>query len=132
MAIVGTGVDVAEVARLQAALEDPQTGVRFKTRVFTAGEQRYCEKRGIARYQSYAARFAAKEAVMKALGHGWGRHVGWLDVEVVREPDGRPTIQLHGKAAATAAAAGITRLHLALTHTREIAVAQIVAERAGD
>ena len=132
MAILGTGVDVAEVARLQAALEDPQTGARFKTRVFTAGEQRYCEKRGVARYQSYAARFAAKEAVMKALGHGWGRHVGWLDVEVVREPDGRPTIQLHGKAAATAAAAGIARLHLALTHTRELAVAQIVAERDGD
>jgi holo-[acyl-carrier protein] synthase len=132
MAIVGTGVDVAEVARLQAALEDPQTGARFKARVFTPGEQRYCERRGVARYQSYAARFAAKEAVMKALGHGWGRHVGWLDVEVVREPDGRPTVQLHGKAAATAAAAGITRLHLAITHTRDIAVAQIVAERDAD
>jgi len=129
MAIVGTGVDVAEVARLQAALEDPQTGARFQARVFTPGEQRYCEKRGVARHQSYAARFAAKEAAMKALGCGWGRHAGWLEIEVVREPDGRPTIQLHGKAAATAAAAGIARLHLALTHTREIAVAQVVAER---
>ncbi len=128
MAIVGTGVDLAEVARVQAALEESRTGVRFKARVFTDGEQRYCEARGAGRYQSYAARFAAKEATMKALGHGWGRHVGWLDVEVVRATDGRPTIVLHGKAAETAAAAGIARIHLALSHTRETAVAQVVVE----
>jgi len=131
MVIVGTGIDVAEVARMRAALEDPLTGARFKARVFTAGEQRYCEQRGVARYQSYTARFAAKEATMKALGHGWGRHVGWLDIEVVREPDGRPTIRLHGKAAATAAAVAVTRLHLALTHTRDLAVAHVIAEREG-
>jgi holo-[acyl-carrier protein] synthase len=129
MAIVGTGVDVAEVARVRAALEDPRTGARFQARVFTAGEQQYCEGRGAGRHQSYAARFAAKEATMKALGHGWGRHVGWLDIEVIREPDGRPTVRLHGKAAATAAAGGITRIHLALTHTRDLAVAQVVLER---
>jgi holo-[acyl-carrier protein] synthase len=129
MAIVGTGVDVAEVARVRAALEDPRTGARFQARVFTADEQQYCEGRGAGRHQSYAARFAAKEATMKALGHGWGRHVGWLDIEVIREPDGRPTVRLHGKAAATAAAGGITRIHLALTHTRDLAVAQVVLER---
>jgi len=129
MPIVGTGVDVCEVARMQAALEEPRTGARFRARVFTAGEQRYCEKRGVGRYQSYAARFAAKEATMKALGHGWGKHVGWLDVEVVRTENGRPTVRLHGKAAATAEAAGVTGIHLALTHTRVIAVAQVVTER---
>lgn len=128
MAILGTGIDVAEVARMRAALEDPQTGARFKARVFTPGEQQYCEGRGAGRYQSYAARFAAKEATMKALGHGWGRHIGWLDIDVARESDGRPTIRLHGKGAATAASAGVTRVHLALTHTREIAVAQVVLE----
>jgi holo-[acyl-carrier protein] synthase len=128
MAIVGTGLDVAEVARVRAALDDPRTGARFRARVFTAGEQRYCEARGAGMYESYAARFAAKEATMKALGHGWGRHVGWLDVEVVREDDGRPTVRLHDKAAATGAAAGVTRVHLALTHTRELAVAQVVLE----
>jgi holo-[acyl-carrier protein] synthase len=128
MPIVGTGVDVAEVARVRAAIDDPLTGARFKARVYTAGEQRYCDARGAGRYQSYAARFAAKEAAMKALGHGWGGKVGWLDVEVVRAEDGRPTVVLHGKAAATAAAAGIARLHVALTHTREVAVAQVVAE----
>jgi holo-[acyl-carrier protein] synthase len=128
MAIVGTGVDLAEVERVRAALEDPRTGVRFKARVFTAGEQRYCERRGVGRYQSYAARFAAKEAAMKALGHGWGRHVGWLDVEVVRADDGRPTLRLHGKAAATAAALGAVRFHVALTHTRATAAAQVLLE----
>jgi holo-[acyl-carrier protein] synthase len=128
MAIVGTGVDLAEVGRVRAALEDPRTGARFKARVFTAEEQRYCERRGVGRYQSYAARFAAKEATMKALGHGWGRHVGWLDVEVVRAEDGRPTLRLHGKAAATAATLGATRFHVALTHTRATAAAQVVLE----
>ena len=129
MPIVGTGIDVAEVARVRAALEDPQTGARFKARVFTAGEQKYCEARGVGRYESYAARFAAKEAMMKALGYGWGRHIGWLDIEVARESDGRPTVRLHGKGAASAASAGVSRVHVALTHTREIAIAQVVAER---
>jgi holo-[acyl-carrier protein] synthase len=127
--IVGTGVDVAEIPRVRAALDEPRTGARFKARVFTAGEQAYCEGRGAGRYESYAARFAAKEATMKALGVGWGAQMGWLDVEVVREPDGRPTVQLHGKGAAAAAAAGVARVHLALTHTRELAVAQVVLER---
>jgi len=127
--IVGTGIDVAEVARVRAALEDPQTGARFKARVFTAGEQKYCEARGVGRYESYAARFAAKEAMMKALGYGWGRHIGWLDIEVERESDGRPTVRLHGKGAASAASAGVSRVHVALTHTREIAIAQVVVER---
>ena len=129
MPIVGTGIDVAEIPRVRAALDEPQTGARFKTRVFTAGEQAYCEARGAGRSESYAARFAAKEATMKALGVGWGAQMSWLDIEVVREPDGRPTVHLHGKGAATAAAAGVTRVHLALTHTREVAVAQVVLER---
>ena len=131
MPILGTGIDVAEVARVRAALSDSKTGTRFKARVFTTAEQQYCEGRGAGRYQSYAARFAAKEAAMKALGYGWGRHVGWLDIEVVRESDGRPTLRLYGKGAATAAGAGVTRVHVALTHTRDIAVAQVVIENDG-
>lgn len=129
MPIVGTGLDVAEIPRVRAALDEPRTGARFKARVFTAGEQAYCDARGAGRYESYAARFAAKEATMKALGVGWGAQMGWLDIEVVREPDGRPTIVLHGKGATTATAAGVTRVHLALTHTRDLAVAQVVLER---
>ena len=126
--IFGIGNDLAEVERVRAALERPRTGGRFRDRVFTLGEQAYCERRGKARYQSYAARFAAKEATMKALGRGWGRAVGWCDVEVVRQPGSRPEIVLHGKAKAYAAARHIRRFHLALTHTATLAEAQVMAE----
>jgi holo-[acyl-carrier protein] synthase len=128
MAIIGIGIDATEIVRMQAALEDPTTGARFKARVFTAGEQGYCDGRGVGRWQSYAARFAAKEAAMKALGLGWGGRIGWLDIEVTRAEEGRPTIGLHGKGRVAAAAAGVDRLHLALTHTRDVAIAQVTAE----
>lgn len=131
MPIVGTGIDAAEIARVRAALDEPRTGARFTARVFTPGEQAYCDARGTGRYESYAARFAAKEATMKAFGLGWGAQMGWLDIEVAREPDGRPTIVLHGKGATAATAAGVTRVHLALTHTRDVAIAQVVLERDG-
>lgn len=125
--IVAIGNDLAEVERIRAALENPRTGTRFRDRVFTAGEQTYCERRR-GKYQSYAARFAAKEAVMKALGRGWGRYVGWRDIEVVRQRGSRPQIMLHGKAEEYAASLGIGRFHLALTHTATLAEAQVIAE----
>ena len=124
--IFGIGVDLAEVDRIRDALERG-TGERFRARVFTAGEQEYCERRR-RKYESYAARFAAKEAVMKALGRGWSREVGWTDIEVVRERGGRPTIRLHGSAAAYAAKLGVRSIALALTHTAETAMAQAIAE----
>jgi holo-[acyl-carrier protein] synthase len=126
--IIAVGNDLAEVDRIRAALEDPRTGARFRDRVFTAGEQEYCERRRVVRYQSYAARFAAKEATMKALGRGWGRYVGWLDIEVVRPRGSRPQIILSGKAKEYADSLGIARLHLALTHTAALAEAVVVAE----
>ncbi len=126
--IIAIGNDLAEVERIRAALERPQTGARFRDRVFTAGEQEYCERRHASKYQSYAARFAAKEATMKALGRGWGRYVGWLDIEVVRPRGSRPQVVLHGKAKEYAASLGIVRFHLALTHTAALAEAQVVAE----
>ena len=125
--IVAIGTDLAEVERIRAALENSQTGPRFRDRVFTAGEQAYCERRR-GKYESYAARFAAKEAVMKALGRGWGQQVGWQDIEVVRRRGTRPEIVLHGKAREYAASLGILRFHLALTHTATLAQAQVVAE----
>jgi len=125
--IVAVGNDLAEVERVRAALENPLTGNRFRDRVFTAGEQVYCERRR-GKYQSYAARFAAKEAVMKSLGRGWGRYVGWKDIEVVRQRGSRPQIVLHGKAKEYAASLGIGRFHLALTHTATLAEAQVIAE----
>ena len=125
--IFGIGVDLAEVDRLRDAMERPQTGERFRDRVFTPGEQAYCERRR-RKYESYAARFAAKEATMKALGRGWGRDVGWTEIEVFRPRGGRPEIRLHGKTAAFAGRLGIRAFHLALTHTAEMAMAEVVAE----
>ena len=99
--IAGIGVDACEIARLKRALAGP-AGARFRKRVFTAGEQAYCDARGRARFESYAARFAAKEAAMKALGTGWGQGLGFTDVEVEREGDAAPRLVLHGAAARAA------------------------------
>jgi holo-[acyl-carrier protein] synthase len=129
MAIVGTGIDTVEVERVERALTRPLTGNRFRARVFTEGEIAYCESRGRGRFQSYAARFAAKEATMKALGTGWNRNVGWSEIEVVRERGQAPTIKLSGKAAAFGVRRKIERFHLSLTHTPATAIAHVIAER---
>lgn len=126
--IVSTGIDLAEVDRIQAALEDPRIGERFRARVFTADEIAYCEKKQRGKYESYAGRFAAKEAVMKALGRGWGAKVRWLDIEVVRARSGKPDIALHDKTARLAADLGIRRWALSITHTREHGLAFVVAQ----
>jgi holo-[acyl-carrier protein] synthase len=128
MAIVGTGIDIIEVERVERALTRQATGRRFRQRVFTDREIAYCESREGPRFQSYAARFAAKEAVMKALGTGWNRHVGWGEIEIVRNRGQAPTVMLHGKAAAFAAKANITRFHLSLSHTAKLAIAYVIAE----
>ncbi len=128
MEIVGTGIDLIEVARIQRALERAPTGPRFRQRIFTEREVAYCESRGRARYQSYAARFAAKEAAMKALGRGWSRDLGWREIEVVRQRGRAPRLELSGKAAHFARRRNISRLHLSLTHTAAQAIAQVIAE----
>ena len=129
--IVSTGVDLAEVGRIRAALEDARTGKRFRERVYTPKEIAYCESRGRGKYESYAARFAAKEAVMKALGRGWGARVRWLDIAVERARSGKPKIVLYGKSAELAAERGIARWELSITHTREHGLAFVVAEDGG-
>lgn len=126
--IVGTGIDMIEVARIERAITNPVIGGRFRSRVFTEGEVRYCESRGKARYQSYAARFAAKEAAMKAMGTGWNRNVGWAEIEVARERGKAPTIALHGKTAEFARRKNIARFHLSITHTSGQAIAHVIAE----
>lgn len=124
--IVAIGTDAIEVARIARAVDHPQWGERFRQRVFTTGEIAYCVKR--ARYaESFAARFAAKEAVMKALGTGYGDGVWWQDIEVVRDR-GRPILVLHNGARAQAETLGATRWHLSLTHTAGQALAHVVAE----
>src|SRR5271168_1451906 len=101
--IVGTGIDIAEVPRIAAAIS--RFGERFLRRIFTPGEIRYCESKA-NRVERYAARFAAKEAGMKAIGTGWNHGVAWQDIEVSREPGGRPTLTFHRKAAEFAAKLG--------------------------
>jgi holo-[acyl-carrier protein] synthase len=125
--IVSTGVDLAEVARIRRALEDPRTGARFRDRVFTSKEIAYCESKRRGKYESYAGRFAAKEAVMKALGRGWGSQVCWLDIEVARASTGKPEIFLHDKTARQADRLGIRRWALSITHTAEHGMASVIA-----
>ena len=123
--IVGTGVDIAEVPRIRESIE--RFGERFLHRVFTAGEIAYCERKA-TRFESYAARFAAKEAGMKALGTGWNHGVRWRDIEVVRPRGQRPTIQFHGQAAAFAEKLGARNIALSITHTSEQALAHVILE----
>lgn len=128
MAVAGIGIDICEVARMKRALEAP-TGARFRDRVFTESEQAYCEKRRRGRFESYAARFAAKEAAMKVLGSGWGQGVGWRDIEVVREETGPPLLRLHGEAAALARKQKMARWLVTLSHSDSSAIAWVLAER---
>ena len=123
--IVGTGIDIAEVDRIKATIE--RFGRRFLERVFTPDEIRYCESKA-NKAERYAARFAAKEAGMKAIGTGWSRGVNWRDIEVRRLPGGRPTIVFHGKAAEIFAKLGGVRAHLSITHTKQSAMAYVILE----
>jgi holo-[acyl-carrier protein] synthase len=123
--IVGTGIDIAEVPRIREAIA--RHGQRFLKRIFTEGEIQYCESKA-NRVERYAARFAAKEAGMKAIGTGWNHGVRWRDIEVARKPGGRPTLLLHGKAAEFAARLGAVNIALSLTHTAEQAMAQVILE----
>ena len=123
--IVGLGVDIADVNRMREAIE--RHGERFLRRVFTSREIDYCESHR-NRYERYAARFAAKEAAMKALGTGWRRGVRWLDIEVVRELSGKPALELRGAARAIAGELGVKHTALSLTHTETQALAQVTFE----
>jgi len=123
--IVGTGVDLAEVDRIQRSAE--RFGRRFIERVFTPGEIAYAERKA-NKYERFAARFAAKEAGMKAIGTGWKRGVRWRDFEVVNLPSGKPTLRFHGKAAEYAARLGVRNVALSITHTKATALAHVILE----
>jgi holo-[acyl-carrier protein] synthase len=123
--ILGTGIDITEVPRVAEAIS--RFGERFLRRIYTEGEIRYCESKA-NRIERYAARFAAKEASMKALGTGWSHGIRWRDIEVYREPGRRPTIRFHGKAAEFAARMGVKNAALSLSHTIEQAIASVILE----
>jgi holo-[acyl-carrier protein] synthase len=123
--IVGTGIDLVEIDRIHRAIQ--RYGLRFLNRVYTPAEQAYClRKRNSS--ESFAARFAAKEAGAKALGTGISSGVSWLEFEVVREFSGRPTLSFHGRAAQIAAHLRVSRAALSLTHTDSLAQASVVLE----
>ena len=124
MSVIALGIDLVEVARVRDLLT--KHGERFKERTFTPGERAYCDANADPAMH-YAARFAAKEAVSKALGTGFAEGVGWTDIEVVRAASGQPGIVLHGTAARRAEELGITKMLVTLTHTRESAAASVVA-----
>ena len=124
--IVGTGVDLCEVDRLKAALLSSH-GNRLRERVFTRAEIAYAESKA-SRFERYAARFAAKEAGMKALGTGWRGGIAWQDLEVGHLPGGRPTLRLHGKAAEIAERMGVTDIALSMTHTAVQGMALVILE----
>lgn len=124
MSIHGIGIDVVEISRIAAAIE--RHGETFLARIFTAAERAYCAAHR-APEMHFAARFAAKEAVAKALGTGIGEHANWLDLEVSRTVTGAPVLRLHGAAAEFAKQHGITAVQISLTHTKDYAAANAIA-----
>jgi holo-[acyl-carrier protein] synthase len=124
--VLGLGTDLIETKRVQESIE--RYGERFLERIFTEGEIAYCMRKRKNAAESFAARFAAKEAGAKALGTGISHGVSWKEFEVRREASGRPTLHLNGRAAELAKAMGVKRVQVSLTHSRELALAVVVAE----
>ncbi len=124
--IVSIGIDIIEVRRIREVLERTP---RFAERVFTAAERAYCDGRGAVAAQHYAARFAAKEAALKALQTGWRGGIGWQDVEIASRDGGAPYLLFHGQVQELFAGSGATAAHLSLSHTSEHAIAEVILER---
>lgn len=123
--IVGIGTDLAEVKRIKQSVD--RFGSRFLDRIYTFGEQQYCQSKANV-YERLAARFAAKEAGMKAIGTGWNFGVRWVDFEIVNQPTGRPTMVLKGKADEFSRKLGTQRIAVSLTHTAEMSFAVVILE----
>jgi holo-[acyl-carrier protein] synthase len=124
--IVSIGIDIIEVYRIRETLERTP---RFTERVFTEKERLYCESKGAAAAQSYAARFAAKEACLKALQTGWRGKVTWHDVEIISGENGVPSLEIRGEARKILEKLGADKVYLSLSHTTEHAIAQVILER---
>ncbi len=127
MAIVGHGIDLVEISRISRLMSE--NGESFLSRCFTAAEREYAGD-SRRRDEHLAARFAAKEAVMKALGTGWTAGIAWTDIEVTRDAAGVPGVRLGGAAAQVAERLGIARWRLSLSHTATVAMASAIAESA--
>lgn len=125
MRIIGHGIDLVEVPRIKDLLD--RHGERFERRIYTAAELEYCKAQVKRWAEHLAARFAAKEAILKTLGTGLSGGISWTELEVVRELSGRPVVRLHGRAAEIAAGLGITQWHISLSHTEQSAAASAIA-----
>lgn len=120
------GVDIVEIDRIKNSLQ--KSGSAFKDRIFTRNEIEYCEKKNSTRYQSYAARFAAKEAVSKAFGTGISKGLSWKDIEILNDASGKPDVVLSGKGKELFEEIGAVSISLSLSHSRDYAVAYAVIE----
>ncbi|HLL88635.1 MAG TPA: holo-ACP synthase [Tepidisphaeraceae bacterium] len=127
MPIVGHGIDIVETARVKHMVEEH--GQRFLDRVFTPAEQAYCAKSPKRYFEHLAARFAAKEAVLKVLGTGWRGGIAWTDIEVLRETSGQPKIALTGECERIAGELGIAQWHVSLSHIETHATASAIGLR---
>ena len=124
--IVSIGIDIIEVKRIREVLIRTP---RFRERVFTEAEQAYCESRGAVAAQHYAARFAAKEAALKALKTGWRGGISWQDVEISSLESGAPVVSFHGEAKKLFEKSGATAAHISIAHTTEHAIAEVILEK---
>jgi holo-[acyl-carrier protein] synthase len=124
--IVSIGIDIIEVYRIRETISRTP---RFLERVYTERERAYCESKGAAAAQSYAARFAAKEAFLKALKTGWRGRITWHDIEICSDADGVPSLKIKGEARNILENLGANQIHLSLSHTTEHAVAQVILEK---
>ena len=124
--IISIGIDIIEVYRIRETISRTP---RFLERIYTARERDYCELKGAAAAQSYAARFAAKEAFLKALKTGWRGKITWHDVEIISNKDGVPSLKIGGEAQNILENLGANQVHLSLSHTTEHAVAQVILEK---
>jgi holo-[acyl-carrier protein] synthase len=124
--IVSIGIDIVEVYRIGETI---QRTPRFVERVYTKRERAYCEAKGAASAQSFAARFAAKEAFLKALKTGWRGKITWHDMEILNDEQGAPSLTIYGEARALLEKMGADKIHLAISHTTDHAVAQVILEK---
>ena len=122
------GIDLVEVSRIERMLADH--GDRFLERVFTAHERGDCDATPARRAERLAARFAVKEAALKALGTGWRSGIAWTDVETRLEPSGAPVLRLHGRAREIAAEQGLVRWMVSISHAGGLATASVIGSRA--
>ena len=124
--ILSIGIDITEVYRIRQTIARTP---RFAERVFTANERAFCDGKGVAAAQSYAGRFAAKEAFLKALKTGWRGKITWKDIEVVSDEMGAPSLAIHGEARKLLAERGATSVHLSISHTSTLAIAEVILEK---